>query len=193
MKDRLLGILVLLVLSPLIVIFAPFLIAESLYSTLRKEPKPKIPKTVEIDDLSGSELADKCVDFVMSQLHDMHIEVKKTKNTYRLVSERSRGKLIIFYFDTFFDITITKLNTYEWYIDDNHQDIDLYLWIVIGVLRNGAVKTRSRLGRTNYWVWSKELRVWVVLQKEGSSYDGIQFYTEPPEYVKAKLPKSLKV
>lgn len=177
--------------SPLIfvaLLFAlPILLGDSLYSKYRKEPKPKFPRTLEIDDLSDYELADRSLKFIGDQLANVQYVIKRSKHSYKILSDAPGSKLVTLNFDGFYSIDIGDLNTYEWYIDDNHRDIDLYLWVVVGVLRGGVQKIRSRLGRTNYWAWSDELGVWVVLQKEGTSYDGIHFYSSPPPHVKTQF------
>lgn len=188
MKDKLIGIGMIILFSPLIIaalLFAlPILLADFLYSKYRKEPKPKIPKTFEIDNLSDIELANKSLAFISNHLSNAPCTVKKSEHSYHLLSDALGSQSVTLNFDISFSIDIADLNTYEWYIDDNHPDIDLYLWIVIGVLRGGVQRTRSRLGRINYWVWCDELGVWVVLQKEGTSYDGIHFYFDPPPHIK---------
>lgn len=191
MKDKIIGVGTVILFSPLIIIvllFAlPILLCDSLYSKYRKEPKPKVLGTLEVDGLSDSELADRSLKFICDQLTDVQYTIKKSKHSYNILSDAPGSKLVALNFDNSYSIDIGDLNTYEWYIDDNHRDIDLYLWVVVGVLRGGVQKIRSRLGRTNYWVWSDELGVWVVLQKEGTSYDGIHFYSSPPPHVKMQF------
>jgi hypothetical protein len=191
MKDKLIGVGMVILFAPLILavlLFAlPILLGDFLYSKYRKEPKPKVPKTVEIDALSDSELANRCLKFISDQLSDLGYTVKQSEDSCTIASNAIDSKPVTFGFGAVFNIDIADVNTYEWYIDDNHRDIDLYLWIVIGVLRGGVKKARSRLGRENYWVWSDELGVWVVLQKEGTSYDGIHFYSSPPPHIKKQF------
>lgn len=180
-----------IIFSPLIIavlLFAsPILLGDYLYSRYRKEPKPQIPETVNADGASGKEMATKCLDFIANRLAGIEYKVEELENSYRLVPSSPNGKIVTLSFDTVFDIEIADLNTYEWYLNENYLETDLHLWIVVGVLRGGVQKARSRLGRVTYWVWCEELGVWVVVQKEGTSYDGIHFYDNPPEHIKAQF------
>lgn len=195
MKDKIIGIGTVILFSPLIIVvllFAlPILMGEFLYSRYRKEPNPKIPKTVDIDDIPVRELGYKCLTFITSQLVDIEYKVEESKDCYRILSAMQDSKTVALNFDTVFDIDIAELNTYEWFIDENNREIDLYLWIAVAVLRGGVMRARSRLGRMSYWVWSDELSVWVVLQKDGTSYDGIHFYEVPPVHIKTQFSNSL--
>lgn len=83
-------------------------------------------------------------------------------------------------------ICIEGLNCYEW-DSVSAGNIDLFFRVAVGALRNGVLKRRSRIGRTNFWVKCDELKVWAVVQREGSSYDSINFYTETSARVKLRL------
>lgn len=185
-----LGVLVLLPIILLVLLFAiPFLALEAIWSWVRKEPKPVIPP-LEFDTSKNKDsktIAEKLAKEAKHILSETDITHDAAGGSYKLTSGKLSKKFVEFtYHHDYVGIIVEDLNCYEW--DNSSADsLDLFFWIAIGALRNGVTKARSRIGRTNFWVKCDEMGVWAVVQRDGSSYDSINFYKNPPNRIRRHI------
>lgn len=185
-----LGLLLFLPFALIVLIFVlPFLALEATWHWARREPKPTIPElTVKTnEDRDSKIIAEELAVEAKRLISAVNIDHDVAGECYALTSSKLGKRTVRFTYDHgSAGIDIEDLNCYEW---DNVSAVsmNLFFWVVIGVLRNGVTKTRSRIGRTNFWVKCDELGIWAVVQRKGSSYDSINFYKEPPARIMAKL------
>ena len=188
----LIGVLVVPVVLIILIFSLPFIAVIILWSWIRKEPKPTVPDFGLDMGLGNQELAQQIVTKLRGLVEDATVEHDEKSFKYILRSARLTDRAVEITYDRWIDINIDGLNCYEWNTATEETDIDFFLWICAAALRNGVYSMRSKLGRLGFWTKSDELKVWLKVQREGTSYDAIECYNNPPDKVMQMFEHSKK-
>jgi len=188
------GLLLLLflpVIVPLRIISLLLLAFDWLYSRARREPKPVIPEVVSDQNLGSEVIAKLYVAKAAMLVKDLVVKHDKPKGKYVLHSARLGKRAVTLSHDDYATyIEIDDVDSYEWNTAEAG-NIDELFWVAISALKNGLYEARTRLGRRVYWTRSDELKVWIKVQRPGSSYNAIDFYDKPPEEVSQSFKRSV--
>jgi hypothetical protein len=191
-----LGSTILLVLmAPLLLIILVFLwlfiiFPSMIWSWLRREPKLQVPEVAGEygDETDIDEYVDCYIKRVKFLVPDIDIRTERPSGIMEGFSfHTTRAKefsVELYYNNNLAGFTVKKIKSGSWHTDEGGS-IDIYFWIIIGILRYGAFENTSSLGFKRYWVKVDEFNAWVKVFPEKNALIDTFFslYRKPPEKV----------
>lgn len=134
------------------------------------------------DGKKPEEIAEEYVKKIRSLFTDVQEKRSSSKHNsdFSEISLKNKKGAISIWYDRYaIGITIEGADTGHWNTSED-DDVDIYFWFAVGVLRNGIRYRKPLIGFQQAWIYSDENKIWAVVPKKYHAYGYTKFKDKFP-------------
>lgn len=129
---------------------------------------------------------EKIADVYVRKVHSLFDNVRETRaeseddsSKYGITFTNDKGSFTIWLGELTIGIAVEGADTGYWNTSEE-ENIDIYFWFAIGVLRHGIRYRKPLIGIHQAWIYSDENKSWAVVPKKYHAYGYTKFRDKFP-------------